>query len=75
MMLHNERALSPVVSAIILIAITVTVAIAATVCMGSMSFNFMKIDELRITCCVWAPDSSQAKIIMTNTGSDEVSIN
>jgi flagellin-like protein len=73
-MLQNERALSPVISAIILIAITVAVAIAATSWMGSMSFNFMKTEELRITSCMWAPDSSHANITMTNTGSNKVSI-
>jgi flagellin-like protein len=74
-MLCDKRALSPVVSAIILIAVTVAVAIAATSFMGSMSLNFMKTEELRITGCMWAPDSSHANITMTNTGSNKLSIN
>jgi len=74
-MLHDKRALSPVISGIILIAVTVAVAIAATSWMGTMSFNFMKTEELRITGCMWAPDSSHANITMINTGSNKVSIN
>ena len=74
-MLRNERALSPVISGIILIAVTTAVAIAATSWMGSMSFNFMKTEELRITGCMWAPDSSHANITVINTGSNKVSIN
>jgi len=74
-MLRDKRALSPVVSAIILIAVTVAVAIAAASFMGSMSFSFMKTEEIRITGCMWAPDASHANITMINTGSDEVSIN
>jgi len=73
-MLRNKKALSPVISAIILIAVTTAVAIAATSWMGSMTFNFMKTEELRITGCMWAPDSSHANITMTNTGSNAVSI-
>jgi len=75
MMLNGKRTLNPVVSAIILIAITTAVAIAATSWMGTMSFNFMKTEELRITGCMWAPDSSHANITMINTGSNKVSIN
>jgi len=75
MVLRDKRALSPVVSAIILIAVTVAVAIAATSWMGSISFNFMKTEELRITGCMWAPDSSHANITVLNFGSNAVSIN
>ena len=74
-MLHNKRTLTPVVSAIILIAVTVAAAIAATSSMGSVSFNFMKTEELRITGCMWAPDFSYANITVSNFGSNAVSIN
>lgn len=74
MILQDRKALSPVISAIILIAVTVAVAIAATSWMGSISFNFMKTEELRITGCMWAPDSSHANITVINTGSNKVSI-
>jgi len=75
MILHDKQTLSAVVSAIILIAITTAVTIAATSFMGSVSFNFMKTEELRITGCMWAPDSSHANITVSNFGSNAVSIN
>jgi flagellin-like protein len=74
MYLHDRKALSPVVSAIILIAVTVAVAIAATSFLGSISFKFMKTEQLHITGCMWAPDSSYANITILNSGSDPVSI-
>ena len=75
MSLQDQKALSPVISAIILIAVTVAVAIAATSWMGSIGFNFMKTEQIRITGCMWAPDSSHANINVSNFGSDTVSIN
>lgn len=41
MNLKNTKALSPIIASIILIAITVTVAIAGTAWMGSVTFGFM----------------------------------
>ena len=68
MSLQDKKALSPVISAIILIAITTAVAIAATSWMGSISFNFMQTEEIRITDCIWAPDNSHANITVINAG-------
>jgi flagellin-like protein len=75
MVLQDQKALSPVISTIILIAVTVAVAIAATSWMGSIGFNFMKTEQIRITGCMWALDSSHANITVSNFGSDPVSIN
>jgi len=47
--LKNKKALSPVVAAIILIAVVVAVSIAAATWMGSISFSFMKVDELTVS--------------------------
>jgi len=47
--LKNKKALSPVIAAIILIAVTVAVSIAAATWMGSISFSFMKVDELTVS--------------------------
>jgi FlaG/FlaF family flagellin (archaellin) len=65
----DKKALSPIASAIILIAITVAVTI------GSASFNFMKTDEPQITGCMWTPNSSHTNITVSNFGSEAVSIN
>ncbi len=74
MILQDKKALSPVISAIILIAVTTVVAIAATSWMGSISFNFMQTEEIWITSCIWAPDASHANITLINTGTSKVPI-
>ena len=74
MILRNKRALSPVVSAIILIAVTVAVAIAAATWLGSMTFSFMTIEELRITNCQWAQDGSYADLLVNNFGTTSATI-
>ena len=44
--LKSKKALSPVVAAIILIAVTVAVSIAVAAWMGSMTIGFMETSEL-----------------------------
>jgi flagellin-like protein len=48
-LLKNKNALSPVVAAIILIAVTVAVAITVAGWMGSLTIGFMETSELTIT--------------------------
>ena len=74
MYLQNKKALSPVISAIILIAVTVAVAVVSVSWMGAISFNFMQTDELYVKDCVWAPYASYANITVVNSGSSAVSI-
>lgn len=74
MFIEDRKALSPVISGIILIAVTIAVAVAATSFMGSVSFNFMKTEQIRITDCMWATDNSHANITVTNIGTDSVQI-
>ena len=71
---RNKRALSPVISAIILIAVTVAVAIAATTWLGSMTFSFMSIEEFKITNCQWAQDVSYVDLTVNNIGTETVTI-
>ncbi len=74
MILRNKRALSPVIAGIILIAVTVAVAIAAATWLGSMTFSFMSIEELKITNCQWAPDVSYADLTVNNFGTESATI-
>ena len=74
MILRNTRALSPVVSAIILIAVTVAVAIAATTWLGSMTISFMSAEEIQLTNCQWAEDSSYADLTVKNFGTSTVTL-
>ena len=48
-LLKSRKALSPVVAAIILIAVTVAVSIAVAAWMGSLTIGFMETSELTIT--------------------------
>jgi len=62
-----RKALSPVVAAIILIAVTVAVSIAVAAWMGALTFTFMKTEELKINSSItWG--SNYGDLTMSNTG-------
>jgi flagellin-like protein len=70
----HRKALSPVVAAIILIAVTVAVSIAVAAWMGALTFTFMKTEELKITRHTWASDSTYVDIAVKNTGTAKMNI-
>jgi len=70
----NYNALSPVVASIILIAVVVAVSIAVAAWTGSLSFGFMKVDELSITDHSWASDFSYVDLTVKNLGTSSVTI-
>jgi flagellin-like protein len=72
-LLKSKKALSPVVAAIILIAVTVAVSIAVAAWMGALTFTFMKTEELKITGVTFGSDNSTT-IAFTNTGADTLTI-
>ncbi len=72
-LLKSRKALSPVVAAIILIAVTVAVSIAVAAWMGALTFTFMKTEELRITSVTFT-DLSTPVISCTNTGADTLTV-
>jgi flagellin-like protein len=71
-LLKSRKALSPVVAAIILIAVTVAVSIAVAAWMGALTFTFMKTEELKITSMTF--QTGNATIYVTNTGADSLTI-
>jgi len=71
---RSRKALSPVVAAIILIAVTVAVSIAVAAWMGALTFTFMKTEELRISSHTWASDASNIVLNVTNTGTARLTI-
>ncbi len=73
--LKNNKALSPVIAAIILIAVVVAVSIAVAAWMGSISFSFMKVDELTVSSHTWASDNSYVDLILKNSGTSTITIN
>jgi flagellin-like protein len=75
-MLKNRKALSPVVAAIILIAVTVAVSIAVAAWMGALTFTFMKTEELKITGHTWesATPPTYVNCAVKNTGTAKLTI-
>lgn len=69
-----KHTLTPAISATILIAITIAATIPTTSSTGPTSFYLSKNEELQITGCVWAPDSSYANVTVSNFGDCAVSV-
>jgi len=76
--LKSKKALSPVVAAIILIAVTVAVSIAVAAWMGSLTFTFMSTEELKITSIEFTNSGGILNDTITvnvqNTGTTDVTI-
>jgi len=71
----SRKALSPVVAAIILIAVTVAVSIAVAAWMGAISFTFMATEE--ITFIDYNFDSSATthfNVTIQNTGASDLTL-
>jgi len=63
-----------VVAAIILISVTVAVSIAAATWMGSISFTFMKVDELTVRSHTWASGNIYIDLVLKNLGTTTITI-
>ena len=72
-LLKSKKALSPVVAAIILIAVTVAVSIAVAAWMGSLTFTFMETEEMTIIRASFT-DSNTISMTCINTGTADVTI-
>jgi flagellin-like protein len=76
-LLKSKKALSPVVAAIILIAVTVAVSIAVAAWMGSLTLGFMETSELTITDVDFTiGDASNGRIAVyvTNSGTSNFTV-
>ena len=70
----NKKALSPVVAAIILIAVTVAVSIAVAAWMGALTFTFMKTEELKVQSHSWGTSNANIVLTVKNTGTGALSV-
>ena len=74
----NDKALSPVVASIILIAVTVAVSIAVAAWMGALTVGFMETKTVTITDAKFgesAPDlTDEITLTVKNTGTSAVTI-
>jgi len=77
-LLKSRKALSPVVAAIILIAVTVAVSIAVAAWMGALTFTFMQTEQVSITAMTYNGDSNSANnyivLAVKNTGSSKLTL-
>jgi flagellin-like protein len=73
-LLKSKKALSPVVAAIILIAVTVAVSIAVAAWMGSLTFTFMETEEMTITRVNFVTALDGLNVTCVNTGTADVTI-
>jgi flagellin-like protein len=71
-LVETRRALSPVVAAIILIAVTVAVSIAVAAWMGGLTFTFMKVEEFKVIDHTWASDISYIDLTVKNIGTEPI---
>jgi len=70
----SRKALSPVVAAIILIAVTVAVSIAVAAWMGALTFTFMKTEELKILSHTWDSNRAYIDLKIKNTGTGSLTL-
>jgi len=73
-LLKSKKALSPVVAAIILIAVTVAVSIAVAAWMGSLTFTFMETEELKITTGNLNSTGNIITLYVVNSGSQDITL-
>jgi flagellin-like protein len=71
-LLKSKKALSPVVAAIILIAVTVAVSIAVAAWMGALTFTFMQTEEVKLTDLYFT--TGNIRVTVKNTGTTPVTI-
>jgi len=70
----GKKALSPVVAAIILIAVTVAVSIAVAAWMGALTIGFMSTEEINFMGCTFASDLSYANLTVKNGGTAALTV-
>jgi len=73
-LLKCRNGLSPVVAAIILIAVTVAVSIAVAAWMGSLTVGFMETEELDIIGVTYDEDTKKVSIEVANVGTNTIAI-
>jgi flagellin-like protein len=71
---RSRKALSPVVAAIILIAVTVAVSIAVAAWMGALTFTWMGYESVEIQTITWTPMTGFS-ILIYNDGTKDITVN
>ena len=71
----SRKGLSPVVAAIILIAVTVAVSIAVAAWMGALTFTFMDTEQLEIQTATFNAGNANVTLTVYNPGTSDSTIN
>jgi flagellin-like protein len=71
-LLKSKKALSPVVAAIILIAVTVAVSIAVAAWMGSLTMGFTETEQLNIVSLSFDTTNNDITVSYQNTGTSDI---
>ena len=69
---NAKKALSPVVSSLILLAVAIAVSVATVAWISGLSGSFMQIEELRATNHQWGPNGSYIDVTLHNTGTQSL---
>jgi len=72
--LRSRKALSPVIAAIILIAVTVAVSIAVAAWMGALTIGFMGTEQISFTGIYWPASLSHVNMTIKNTGTATLTV-
>ena len=70
----TKKALSPVISSVILIGIVVAVSLATVAWMSGLSTSFMQIEEMHATNHQWGPNTAYIDITLNNIGTTSVNL-
>jgi len=71
---RSRKALSPVVAAIILIAVTVAVSIAVAAWMGALTFTFMKTEEIKVISMTLDTTANTIAVKIRNVGTSKATV-
>jgi hypothetical protein len=69
-----NRALSPAVASVILLAVAVAVALATTAWISGLSTSFMQVEELHATNHQWGSNGAYIDVTLQNTGTQNVKL-
>ncbi len=75
MYITDKRAFSPVVASIILVATAIAVSIALAGWFTGFTYQFAKVEDLRVIADDWGPDSSYVDLTLRNGGTSDVVVN
>ena len=73
-LLGDIKALSPVIAAVILVAVAVAVSLSAAFWTGRLTLGFMHAEDLRVVGHCWASDFSFIELKLKNSGADSVRV-